>query len=78
MCGALVVRANGQCLESGGCMFSACTCSSWLPLKFGDCLIACSVTAGISTGIIPIDPCMCAPSVRELVAPLLAVWMYYL
>ena len=54
MCGAHAVRANGQCLERGRCTFSACTCSSWLPLKFGDCsLIACSVTAGISTGIIP-------------------------
>ena len=26
---------------------------SQFPLKFGDCLIACSVTAGISIGIIP-------------------------
>ena len=53
MCRAHAVRANGQCLERGGCTFS-----SWLPLKFGDCsLIACSVTTGISTGIIPIDPC---------------------
>ena len=36
VCGALAVRANGQCLERGGCTFSAC--SSWLPLKFGEYL----------------------------------------
>ena len=36
VCGALAVRANGQCLERGGCTFSAC--SLWLPLKFGEYL----------------------------------------
>ena len=63
MCGALAVRAKGSTGSvwrgggGGGCTFSAC--GSWLPRKFGDCLIACSVAAGISTGIIRIDPCVC-------------------
>ena len=29
-------------MERGRCTFRAC--GSWLPRKFGDCLIACSVT----------------------------------
>ena len=41
MCRALAVK---------GRVYVQCICSSWLPLKFGDCLIACSVMAGISIG----------------------------
>ena len=62
MCGALAVRAKGSTgslWRGGGAGVRSVHVVHGFPRKFGDCLIACCVAAGISTGIIPIDPCVC-------------------